>query len=117
MAGTIDDGDASSEEVGAEPSLQLFERLNNGNADATRKWADEVMPRFPVLVQNRFSVSNRYEVFATPFAFLIDERGVIKSKGTINNKQNIGFVLSGAGDKAANGEAETETVGAEAEVL
>ena len=37
MAGTIDDGDASPEEVGDEPSLQLFERLNNGNADAVEQ--------------------------------------------------------------------------------
>jgi methylamine dehydrogenase accessory protein MauD len=90
--------------------------VNNGNADATRQWANEVKPRFPVLVQERFSVSKRYEVFATPFAFLIDERGVIRSKGIIHHKQHIGFVLSGAGEGATNGEAVTATVGAEAEV-
>jgi hypothetical protein len=30
------------------------------------------------------SVSRRYEVFATPFAFLINEQGVISSKGIIS---------------------------------
>lgn len=90
--------------------------VNNGDADATRKWADEVEPRFPVLVQESFSVSKRYEVFATPFAFLIDERGVIRSKGIINNKQQIGFVLSGAAEVATNGQADPERVETEAEV-
>jgi methylamine dehydrogenase accessory protein MauD len=89
--------------------------VNNGDVAATRQWADELKPRFPVLVQENFSVSKRYEVFATPFAFLIDERGVIRSKGIINTRQHIGFVLSGAGDAATNGQAEPETVGAEVE--
>jgi methylamine dehydrogenase accessory protein MauD len=89
--------------------------VNNGEPAATRQWAAELKPRFPVLMQEGFSVSKRYEVFATPFAFLIDERGVIRSKGIINNKQHIGFVLSGAGDAAMNGQAEPESVGAEVE--
>jgi hypothetical protein len=38
-------------------------------------------------------VSKRYEVLATPFAFLIDKQGVILSKGFVSNKQYISFVL------------------------
>ena len=90
--------------------------VNNGDAEATRHWVAEARPRFPVLLQERFSVSKQYEVFATPFAFLIDERGVIRSKGIIHNKQQIGFVLSGAGDGATNGQAEAEPIGVEAKV-
>jgi hypothetical protein len=90
--------------------------VHNGDADAARQWGEEANTGFPVLVQERFTVSKRYEVFATPFAFLIDERGVIASKGIINNGQHIDFVLSGAGEEATNGEAETATVGAEASV-
>src|SRR5262249_38139227 len=58
--------------------------INNGDPEATRKWSEEKGARFPVLAQDRFSVSKRYEVFATPFAFLIDEKGIIASKGIIN---------------------------------
>ena len=47
-------------------------------------------------VQEHYSLSRRYEVFATPFAFLIDERGVIAAKGIINNRQHIGYILEGA---------------------
>ena len=90
--------------------------VNNGEAEATRQWAAEVKARFPVLVQQQFSVSKRYEMYATPFAFLIDERGVIASKGIVNNAQHIDFVLSGAGNAARNGQAEAETAAAEAGV-
>ena len=69
---------------------------------------------FPVLAQQQFAVSKRYEMYATPFAFLIDERGVIASRGIINNGQHIGFVLSAADDAAKDGQAEAEPVPAEA---
>src|SRR5437763_8671303 len=46
--------------------------VNNGDAATARQWAEEVRAAYPILVQERFSLSRRYEVFATPFAFLID---------------------------------------------
>jgi methylamine dehydrogenase accessory protein MauD len=90
--------------------------VNNGEMDATREWAGEANAAFTVLVQQQFSVSKRYEMYATPFAFLIDEHGVISSKGIINNGQHIGFVLSGAGDATKNGQTEPEPATAEAGV-
>ena len=88
--------------------------VNNGELEATRQWAGEARAGFPVLAQQQFSVSKRYETFATPFAFLIDERGVIASRGIINNGQHIGFVLSGAGEAAKDRHAEAEPAAAEA---
>jgi methylamine dehydrogenase accessory protein MauD len=82
--------------------------VNNGELEAAWQWAKEAGVCFPVLAQQQFSVSKRYEMYATPFAFLIDERGVIVSKGIINNGQHIDFVLTGAGKAAKNGQAETE---------
>ena len=90
--------------------------VSNGEIEATRQWAGEAGVCFPVLVQEQFRVSKRYEMYATPFAFLIDERGVIASKGIINNGQHIDFVLSGAGGAAKNGQAEVESAAAEAGV-
>src|SRR6185369_11736572 len=52
--------------------------INNGAPDETRKWASEVQARFPILAQEKLSVSKRYEVFATPFGFLIDEEGRVE---------------------------------------
>jgi peroxiredoxin len=69
--------------------------VSNGDGDATKKWADEVQARFPAVTQERLTLSRRYEAFATPFAFLIDEKGVIRSSGIVNSKQHISFVLAG----------------------
>jgi methylamine dehydrogenase accessory protein MauD len=85
------------------PELNSLERgdtqvlvVNNGEQEETRKWSAEVGARFPVLAQDKFSISKKYEVYTTPFAFLIDAKGVIVSKGIINNRQHIRYVLSGA---------------------
>jgi methylamine dehydrogenase accessory protein MauD len=90
--------------------------VNNGDLEVTRRWAAESRADFPVLAQEQFSVSKRYEMYATPFAFLIDARGVIASRGLVNNGQHIGFVLSGAGETARGGQAGAEPAAAEAGV-
>lgn len=93
----------------ANPSHPQVLVVNNGDAEATRKWSAEVGARFPVLAQTQFSISKKYEVFATPFAFLIDEKGVIASKGIINSRQHIRYVLSGTRVGENNGHAEADT--------
>jgi methylamine dehydrogenase accessory protein MauD len=90
--------------------------VNNGELEATRQWAVETRAGFPVLAQQQLSVSRRYEMYATPFAFLIDEKGIIASRGIINNGQHIGFVLSGADNAAKDRHAEAEPAVAEAGV-
>jgi peroxiredoxin len=92
------------------PELNRLERgdtrvlvVSNGDLETTRKWSAEVGARFPVLAQDKFSISKKYEVFATPFAFLIDDTGVIVSKGIINNRRNIRYVLSGTRVPGSNG--------------
>jgi peroxiredoxin len=71
--------------------------VNNGNPETTRKWASETGARFPVLAQDQLALSKRYQVFATPFAFLIDEKGIIGSKGIVRSRQHIRYVLTRAG--------------------
>ena len=82
--------------------------INNGDQEATRNWVAETIARFPVLAQEKFSQSKRYEVFATPFAFLIDEKGIIASKGIAGTAQHLGYVLSGAGNRAKHDLGESE---------
>ncbi len=96
--------------LGAEEQVVV---VNNGDLEAARNWSADAGARFPVLAQDKFSISKKYEVFATPFAFLINEKGVIASKGIINNPQHIRYVLSVAGG-ANNGHAEAQTNGAKA---
>jgi methylamine dehydrogenase accessory protein MauD len=73
--------------------------VNNGEPDETRQWADEVGARFPVLRQEKFRLSKKYEIFATPFAFVIDEQGVIASNGIVGSAQYLGYVLAGIGNR------------------
>ena len=87
--------------------------VNKGDLQATRQWATELGARFPVLVQDGLDLSRKYEVFATPFVFLIDEKGVVASKGIISSKQHIGYVLSSARDGPNNGHVESRPPGAE----
>ena len=61
--------------------------INRGELDMNREWARSNGVRFPVLSQQGLELSRRYEVFATPFGFLIDEHGVIRSRGIVNTKQ------------------------------
>ncbi len=97
----------------ANPSHPQVLIVNNGDLEATRKWSAEVAARIPVLAQTQFTFSKKYEVFATPFAFLIDEQGVIAAKGIINNRQHIRYVLSGTCVGESNGHAEADTDAAE----
>lgn len=82
--------------------------VNNGDPQSTREWATETKARFPVLAQEKFDVAKRYETFATPFAFLIDEQGVVRSKGIAGTRQYLGYVLSGAGQHKNHDDAESD---------
>jgi methylamine dehydrogenase accessory protein MauD len=82
--------------------------VNNGDPETTRQWSAEVGARFPVLAQDQFAIARKYEVFATPFAFLIDAKGVIVSKGIVNSRQHIRYVLSGIRVPGSNGHAVAE---------
>jgi methylamine dehydrogenase accessory protein MauD len=82
--------------------------VNNGDPESMREWAAETKARFPVLAQEKFSVSKRYEAFATPFAFLIDEQGIVRSKGIAGSRQYLGYVLTGAGQQYKHDDTESE---------
>ncbi len=70
--------------------------VNNGEPEAVRRWAHETGARFPVLAQQAWAVSRRYEVFATPFGFVIDEQGMIRAKGIVTRGRYLQFLLSEA---------------------
>lgn len=70
--------------------------VNRGGLEETRLWAAKTGAWCPVLAQEGLDLARRYEVLATPFAFLVSEQGVVVSKGIVGNPRHIGFVLSGA---------------------
>jgi methylamine dehydrogenase accessory protein MauD len=82
--------------------------IHNADLEAARKWTSANEAEFPVLMQEKWSVSKRYEVMATPFAFLIDEKGIVTSKGTVGSKKHIRFVLEGRRDSEKFDHADAE---------
>ena len=70
----------------------------DGSLEAARSWAAETGARFLVLAQDAHSQSKRYEVFATPFAFVIDDQGTVASKGLARNADHLRYVLAGVGN-------------------
>lgn len=51
--------------------------VGRGEVEENRRKAEEHGFEFPVVVQDRWSLSKDYGIFAAPVAFLIDERGTI----------------------------------------
>jgi methylamine dehydrogenase accessory protein MauD len=115
-------GDFSGREVllvftqtGCEPCHQIVPELNriqrtgevqvlavtHGDLQAVDDWARETGALFPVAAQHDWSISRRYEVFATPFAFLIDEGGTVQAKGIVSEAQHIQFLRSRRRTKSA----------------
>jgi len=76
--------------------------VNNGEPDETREWAEEVQARFAVAAQEDWSVSKKYLVFATPYGFLIDERGVIAAKGVASSPQYLRYLFEAARNRSTN---------------
>ena len=74
--------------------------INHASPQDAQQWADETRAEFPVLVQEDWSVSKRYEAFATPFAFVIDGQGIVRSKGIVAKGDHIDYLLSGADSKS-----------------
>jgi peroxiredoxin len=73
--------------------------VNSGDRESTRQWAVQAKARFPVLTQEKFRLSKSFEAFVTPFAFLIDEQGIVRSKGIAGNRQYLNYVVNGAGNR------------------
>jgi methylamine dehydrogenase accessory protein MauD len=82
--------------------------VQNGDLATVRKWAAQERPRFPVAVQDHYALSKQYEIFATPFAFFIDERGIIVSRGIASSRQYLGYILNKAGQEEKARDAEEE---------
>jgi peroxiredoxin len=68
------------------PELEKFHRqhpelevlmISKGEPDENRAKVKEYGLTFPVILQQRWEISRRYAMFATPIAYLIDQAGVI----------------------------------------
>ena len=79
--------------TGGKEPLQVL-AVNHASPEAARAWVQETGAVFPVVVQEDWSISKRYEVFVTPFGFLIDERGTVAAQGIVSTRRQLGYLLS-----------------------
>ena len=75
--------------------------IETGGPEAAKQLAGEGQAAFPVLVQETRNLAKRYHVPAMPFAFLIDEQGVIRAKGIISKRQHLDYLLANAAKEPA----------------
>jgi peroxiredoxin len=67
--------------------------VETGGRQTAKGLAGEGQTAFPVLVQEDRNLARRYHVPTMPFAFLIDERGVIRARGAVSNPQHLDLLL------------------------
>ena len=70
--------------------------VNHGEHNETQAWADDIEACFPIVTQNEWETSKGYQVFATPYAFLIDEEGTIAAKGMASTPQYLRYLCDAA---------------------
>jgi peroxiredoxin len=71
--------------------------VHQGDRESAIDLAGAQQPAFPILLHEGIELWRKYEAFATPFLFLIDEKGVVISRGIAHNRQQVQFVLDREG--------------------
>jgi methylamine dehydrogenase accessory protein MauD len=72
--------------------------VGSDNELANRSAANKFGLDFPVLTQHRQTISTSYKVVATPFAYVIDEDGVVREKGIVNTGAQVHEKLAVLGE-------------------
>jgi peroxiredoxin len=70
--------------------------VSRGELEANRRKAEEGDIAFPVVIQNGWRVSKQYGIFATPVAFLIDEKGVIAARVAKGREEILQLAAAGS---------------------
>src|SRR5438105_5703847 len=85
--------------------------VSRGDIETNRRKAEAAGLTFPVCVQRQWEVSRLYAMFATPIAFLIDERGIIAADVAIGVEPILSLLaaaMEGSPDSSAAGRAGRE---------
>jgi peroxiredoxin len=70
--------------------------IETGGPEPAKQLAGQGRAAFPVLVQETRNLAKRYHVHALPFAFLIDEQGVLRARGIVSSRQHLDLLLGEA---------------------
>jgi len=100
---------------GLVPDLNVFAQTHAAELDAlfairgtpneSQRFVDELGLQVPVGIFNDEELPEKYKTRVTPFAFIIDGEGVVRSKGLANNMSHLDMLLKAANDetKGRNG--------------
>ena len=85
--------------------------ISRGSADANRKKVREHGLTFPVVLQRQWEISRAYGMFATPMAYLVDDRGVIAADVAVgvDSIVNVLSQQAAAGDREPTSSAAAST--------
>ncbi len=94
---------------GLVPDLNAFAQTHADGLDAlfairgtpaeTQRFAEELGLGVPVGVYNDEELAEKYKVRVTPFAFVIDGEGIVRSKGLANNRAHLDMLLKMASEE------------------
>jgi hypothetical protein len=70
--------------------------ISRGSTDVNLKKAAEYGITFPVVLQQHWESSRKYEIFATPCAYLVDEKGDIAAEVAIGAEPILRLLIGAA---------------------
>jgi hypothetical protein len=68
--------------------------VSRGDEAAVRAKAAQHGMSFPIVLQRQWEISREYAMFATPVAYLIDEKGVIASDVAVGEESILALLAS-----------------------
>ena len=71
--------------------------IGRGNAEENKRKAAQFGIKFPVVLQDKWKLSKEYGIFATPVAFLIDEKGFIARDVAVGKDAILALAHQGLG--------------------
>lgn len=77
------------------PDIQVI-MVSRGDREANQLKAKEHELTFPIVLQKHWEISRRYEMFATPIAYLIDEQGIVAADVAMGPGPIINLLVSSA---------------------
>jgi methylamine dehydrogenase accessory protein MauD len=94
---------------GLVPDLNAFAQAHAAELDAlfairgtpneTQRFVEELGIEVPIGIYNDEELPEKYKARVTPFAFVIDGEGIVRSKGLANNRAHLDMLLKAANDE------------------
>ena len=77
------------------PDIQII-MVSRGDVVVNRKKVAQHGLTFPIVLQRRWEVSRRFGMFATPIAYYIDQKGIIRGNIAVGLEQILRLLVAAA---------------------